>query len=602
MRINRRGSRHEVLFLTLGLAVFSAAAQNGPSLAIHLQRNVAVAMRDGTVLRADVYAPLAPGRFPVLLERTPYNKDEEAEAAIRAAEHGYIVVIEDVRGRYESAGEWYPFAHESSDGFDTVEWAAALPGADGRVGMFGSSYVGATQLLAAISKPPHLAGICPSDTASDYHDGWIYEGGAFQQWFSESWTTLLAQNSASRRVKDASTALELKDVLPLNRYPLFSMQKMANHDALTRELAPYFLDWLEHPDNDEYWQRWSIRAHYSDIQVPALTITAWYDIFQGGALQNYLGLRANAGSENARSRQRLIIGIGGHAGAGEKVGDVDFGPGAGLDDDDMARVLDWYDFLFHGAQNEFAAEKPVHFFLMGINRWRDADNWPPSGAISVKFYLRSKGQANSANGNGQLSREMPETEAADTYIYDPANPVPTTGGPLCCIADQLKPGPRDQRGVEARADVLVYSTPPLDRDLEVTGPVSVDVFAISSNVDTDFTAKLVDVAPDGTAINLSDGIIRARYRQSESRPSPIDPGRCYRYHIDLSSTANVFLKGHRVRLEISSSNFPRFDRNPNTGSSSASSSQFTVAHNRILHDGQHPSALNLTVIPNPNQD
>jgi putative CocE/NonD family hydrolase len=531
-----------------------------------------------------------------LLQRTPYDKNGGAEFGRRAAQRGYLVVIQDVRGRYTSEGEWYPFKHETEDGFGTVEWAAALPHSNGKVGMFGGSYVGATQMLAAIGHPPHLAGICPIVTASNYHENWTYQGGAFEQWFNESWTTGLAQDTVLRAIKKSTNAMIGSAVLPLNQYPVFNIDRTADGAGLTQAMAPYFLDWLDHPDYDSYWKPWSIEEQYASIQVPALTVAAWYDIFQGGSLRNYAGVKAHGGTDAARNGQKLLITIGGHSGGGRKIGAIDFGPAA-AEYDENALTLEWYDYLLQGKQNEFATEKPVKIFVMGDNKWRSEGSWPLERAQSTRYYLHSSGEANSAAGDGALSTASARKEAADHYVYDPANPVPTLGGPLCCDPNHLSPGPRDQQQVETRPDVLVYSTPPLEADLEVTGPVTLDLYASSSAVDTDFTGKLVDVGPDGTAINLTEGILRARYRESTSAATPLVPGKVYHYTIDLWATSNVFLKGHRIRVEVSSSNFPRFDRNLNTGKSAAADATFVKAANTVLHDSNHPSALVLPVVP-----
>ena len=565
------------------------------------ERNVPMKTRDGVTLHADVYRPAGEGTFPVLLQRTPYNKDNAADFGRKAVARGFMVVVQDVRGRYTSEGDWYTFKHEMEDGYDTVEWAAALPHANGKVGMFGGSYVGATQMLAAIGHPPHLAGICPVVTASNYHENWTYQGGALEQWFDESWTSGLAQDTLDRAIRKDSNAVVGDRVLPLTQFPVFNLQPIASGAQLTRELAPYFLDWLAHPTYDGYWKQWSIEESYDKIQVPALTIAAWYDIFQGGSLKNYLGLRDHAGSETARSTQRLLVIIGGHSGFGRKIGDVDFGDDAAFDEN--AATLDWYDYLFLGKQNQFAdATKPVRIFVMGQNEWRNEAAWPLARAKATSYYLGSAGKANGAAGDGALvtakpAQTKPTENKADTFVYDPANPVPTVGGPLCCDPMHLAPGPRDQKDVEARPDVLVYSTPPLDADLEVTGPVTLDLFAKSSAVDTDFTAKLVDVWPNGFAQNLTEGILRASFRESTyGEPKPINPGQIYEYKIDVWSTSNVFLKGHRIRLEVSSSNFPRFDRNLNNGKRAADSSDFVKATNTVLHDAEHPSALVLPVV------
>jgi hypothetical protein len=585
------------------LCLFAFAVSLLPSLSalgqsaseVSVERGVAMKTRDGVTLYADIYRPAGEGPFPVLLQRTPYDKNNASVFAHQAVARGFMVVVQDVRGRYTSEGEWYPFKHETDDGYDTVEWAAALPHSNGKVGMFGSSYVGATQMLTAIGHPPHLAGICPVVTASNYHENWTYQGGAFEQWFDESWTSGLAQDTANRAIRQSTNALLGSNALPLKQYPVFNIQTGANGAVLTRVLAPYFLDWLDHPAYDSYWKQWSIEENFASIQVPALTIAAWYDLFQGGSLRNYLGIKAHGGSEAARNGQRLLIAIGGHSGWDRTVGTVDFGPDAVFDEN--AVTLAWYEYLLQGKQNEFATEKPVKIFVMGENKWRYEDDWPLQRAQETSYFLHSAGKANSASGDGSISVAPATREAPDSFVYDPANPVPTVGGPLCCDSVHLAPGPRDQKEVESRADVLIYSTPPLDHDTEVTGLVTLDLFAQSSAADTDFTAKLIDVGPDGFAQNLTEGILRARYRESTSEAKPIVPGKIYEYKIDMWSTSNVFLKGHRIRVEVSSSNFPRFDRNLNTGTSAAEDATFVKATNTVLHDREHPSALVLPVVP-----
>jgi putative CocE/NonD family hydrolase len=566
---------------------------------IHYERNVAVKMRDGVTLRADIYRPKVDGKFPILLQRTPYNKDSGFQFGMQAAARGYVVIFEDVRGRYASEGEWYTFKNEPSDGYDTVEWAAALPYSDGRVGMFGGSYVGATQMLAAIAHPPHLAGICPVVTASNYHENWTYTGGAFAQWFNQDWTSGLAQNTYERLVGHQNDPVGGLWALPLTDYPILNLGKRPDLGS-NASVAPYYLDWLAHPSYDDYWKSISIEEHFSDITVPALHVAAWYDLFLGGSLKNFVGIRDHGGSEAARKGQQLVVVIGGHAGQMPKVGDVDFGPNAKEPEDEWE--LQWYDYLFKGVKNQFASGRAVKLFLMGANEWRDEDDWPLPQAKSTKYFLHSAGKANSLRGQGSLSTAAPGKEGSDQFSYDPANPVPTVGGPLCCESQRWPAGPRDQRSVEARDDVLVYSTPPMTEDLEVTGPVSLELFAKSSGVDTDFTAKLVDVWPTGFAQNLTEGIVRARYRDSREKPDLINPGQVYKFTIDMWATANVFKKGHVLRLEVSSSNFPRFDRNLNNGAtryvkSSDAGASFVTATNVVLHDGEHPSALVLPVVP-----
>jgi uncharacterized protein len=580
-----------VVVLSITAAALPSAGADREHYDVVVERGVPAKMRDGVTLRADIYRPKAEGKFPVLLQRTPYDKRYGVEFGYRAAALGYVVIIQDVRGRYTSEGEWYPFKHESRDGYDTVEWAANLPYSDGKVGMFGGSYVGATQMLTAIAAPPHLAGIFPVVTASNYHENWTYQGGAFEQWFNESWTSGLAQDTLSRRVAGNSNARQWVLGLPLTSYPLLD----SGGDANSKELAPYFLDWLKHPDYDDYWKQWSIEENFAKIQVPVYSVGAWYDIFLGGTLRNYLGIKTHGGSEAARNGQRLLVVIGGHSGGGRKIGDVDFGPQADTDGDDT--MLRWYDHILKGIDNGIEKEKPVKIFVLGEDTWRELDQWPPADARETRYYLHSSGKANGLEGDGTLSTVEPRSETSDRFVYDPEDPAPTIGGPLCCDAQHLAPGPRDQRAVEARSDVLVFSTPPFNSDFEVTGPVSVELYASSSAVDTDFTGKLVDVWPNGFAQNLTEGILRARFRDSMEKPELMNPGEVYKLTLDLWATSNVFKPGHRLRLEISSSNFPRFDRNLNTGESAATSTHFVKARNAVFHDREHPSALVLLVEP-----
>jgi putative CocE/NonD family hydrolase len=580
--------RHKSLFLVAALLLAATAALAAERYEVTIERGVAVKMRDGITLRADIYRPQAEGKFPVLLQRTPYDKRGAVDFGLKAAARGYVVIVQDVRGRYTSEGEWYTFKHESADGYDTIEWATALPYANGKVGMFGGSYVGATQMLAAIASPPHLAGIFPVVTASNYHENWTYQGGAFEQWFNESWTSGLAQDTHDRFVRENSNALQWVRTLPLAKYPLLDL-------GATDGLAPYFTDWLAHPSYDDYWKLWSIEEHFDKILVPVYHVAAWYDIFQGGTLRNYLGIKAHGGSEAARRGQRLLVIIGGHAGGGRKIGEVDFGPEAEFDLDEI--MLRWYDHLLKGIANGVENEKPVKIFVMGSNQWREEDDWPLARAGETRYFLHSAGKANTLSGDGVLGTTAPQAEPPDHFVYDPENPVPTIGGPLCCDSAHLAPGPRDQRPAEARDDVLVFTTPAFKEDFEVTGPVSVDLYASSSAVDTDFTAKLVDVWPNGFAQNLTDGILRARYRNSPEKAEFMNPGEAYKFTLDLWATSNVFRAGHKLRLEVSSSNFPRFDRNLNTGEDPDHATRMVEATNTVYHDRAHPSALILPVVP-----
>jgi hypothetical protein len=579
----------------LALFFAAAASQLAPvsfadtvKYEVTVERGVAAKMRDGVTLRADIYRPKADGKFPVLLVRTPYDKTGIINFGLRAAARGYVVIAQDVRGRFTSEGEWYPFKNESLDGYDTVEWAAALPYSNGKVGMFGGSYVGATQYLAAIAKPPHLAGICPTVTASNYHDGWTYQGGAFEQWFNESWTSGLALDTMRRRADKGMDALGGSKVLPLISYPVLEAPSATG-------IAPYFTDWLAHPNYDNYWKQISIEDRYADIQVPVLGIGAWYDIFLGGTLRNYVRLKTEGGTETARRGQRLEVTVGGHAGGGRKIGAVDFGEKLQRDGDEA--MLRWYDWLLKGEDNGVDKEKPVKIFVMGRNEWREEDDWPLARAKNTRYYLHSAGAANGLSGNGTLNTTAPAEEKADQYVYDPSDAVATIGGPLCCQALPTGIGPQDQRPAEERKDVLVFTTPAFAKDTEVTGPVSLDLYVSTSAVDTDFTGKLVDVSPDGFAQNLTEGILRMRYRNSQEKPELANPGETYHITLDLWATSNVFFAGHKLRLEVSSSNFPRFDRNMNTGEEQARATRMNKATNVVYHDKAHPSALIVPVVP-----
>ena len=588
----RLAGRSVLVFVAslLSLALVAPAVMAAENYEITVIRNVEAKMRDGVTLRADVYRPKAEGRYPVLLVRTPYDKQWISDLGYRGAARGYLVIAQDVRGRFESEGEWYPFRYESEDGYDTVEWAAALPYANGKVGMFGGSYVGATQFLAAIAHPPHLAGICPGVTASNYHDGWTYQGGAFEQWFNESWTTGLAINTMRRRAEQKADALGGTKVLPLISYPVLEPPSAEG-------LAPYFKDWLAHPNFDEYWKQLSIEDHYAQIEVPVLSFAAWYDIFLGGSLKNYVRLKTEGGTEAARKGQRLVVTVGGHAGQSSsgKVGAVEFGNKLPADADEA--MLRWYDWLLKGETNGVEKEKPVKIFVMGKNEWREEEDWPLARAKKTKYYLHSAGAANGMAGSGSLSTVAPAEEKPDQYVYDPGDAVPTIGGPLCCDVLPTGIGPEDQRLAEARGDVLVFTTPALAKDTEVTGPVSLDLYVSSSAVDTDFTGMLVDVWPNGFAQNLTSGILRLRYRNSQEKPELANPGETYHIAVDLWATSNVFLAGHKLRLEISSSNFPRFDRNLNTGEDQARGTRMVKATNVIYHDKLRPSALVVPILP-----
>jgi putative CocE/NonD family hydrolase len=450
-------------------------------------------------------------------------------------------------------------------------------------------------MLAAIAHPPHLAGICPVVTGSNYYENWTYQGGAFEQWFSESWSSGLARDTFNRANKKRVDPLSGAPTLPLADYPIFGLQQLPSQATTTTAFAPYFLDWLDHPSYDDYWKAVSIEDHFSNITVPALHVAAWYDIFLGGSLRNYQGIKSHGGSAEARSGQRLLVVVGGHAGWGPKIGALDFGKDSTFDEDET--TIQWYDYLFKGARNEFSIGKPVSIFVLGANKLRREDEWPLARAKSARYFLRSTGAANGHTSSGSLSVIAPAAEKPDQYIYDPSDPVPTIGGPLCCGALRTGIGPQDQRPAEARSDVLIYTTPAFSKETEITGPISLDLYVSSSAVDTDFTGMLVDVWPNGFAQNLTSGILRLRYRKSKENPELAKPGEIYHISLDLLATSNVFLAGHKLRLEVSSSNFPRFDRNMNTGEEQAHATRMVKATNVVYHDKARPSALVVPVVP-----
>jgi uncharacterized protein len=602
-------ARHLSFSVVLGaasLCVWSGAthAQLAQACEVEKQVDVPAEMRDGTVLFSDVYRPTGSGSYPVLLMRLPYDKSE-AQTYVYAepefyASHCYIVVIQDVRGQYTSEGTFYAFRDEMQDGYDTVEWAAQLAGSNGEVGMYGFSYVGATQWLAATQKPPHLVAISPAMTSSDYYDGWAYQGGAFSLAFNESWPLGTIAKTGSLRLGDQAIIDRMTaanedlgkayDYLPVSQFPWLSPD--------SKEAAPYFYDWVEHDTWDSYWKQWSLRTRYQDIQVPALNFEGWYDVFLLGGIENFVNMRKKGGSETARNGQQLVVGPWMHLPWDRKAGDFDFGQEA--DNPIDALQIRWFDHWLKGQDNGLDEDPAVRVFVMGANTWRTADDWPIPGTEFTKYYLHSGGAANSRFGNGTLNTDEPsETEPTDRYVYDPANPVPSAGGHSCCTPDVAPVGPADQAEIEERADVLVYSTPPLEEAVEVTGPIQLTLYAASSAVDTDFTAKLVDVHPDGRAVNLNNGIIRASYRDSLENPEPIEPGKIYEYAIEIWPTSNLFEAGHRIRLEISSSNFPHYARNLNTGAEFGATSEVATAQQTVHHDAQYPSHVVLPIMPEP---
>ncbi|MBB4914113.1 CocE/NonD family hydrolase [Streptosporangium saharense] len=567
---------------------------------LSVDRMVAIPMRDGTVLRADIYRPVGQ-RCPALIFRTPYDRTGlgmYGTLALRAASSGFAVVMQDTRGRGASGGRFTPFVFEREDGYDSIDWVASQSWCDGNVGMFGGSYDGVTQWQAAMSGHPALKAIAPNVTASSYHHGWVYRGGAFQLSFSLGWTLSLAAHNAAR---DASVSNEVRGALtdalddlqdtvltlPLDKHPYLD------------GVAPYYREWLEHPTYDEFWERLDVSRAYPEISVAAFNMGGWYDTFLGGTLANFAGMRAE-GPEAARDRQRLLVGPWPHEGlfSGNPVGSWNFGArstGGALDVD--GQQIRWFDRWLRDGGDSAGEEPPVLLYAMGASQWRVADSWPLPGTDYQDWYLHSGGRANTLNGDGVLSRDRPgDGQPPDSYVYNPRNPVPTLGGSLCCSPVHTKGGVYDQRPIEAREDVLVYTSEPLSEPLDVTGPISVVLHASTSALDTDWTAKLVDVGPCGYARNVSDGIVRASHREPKAGLQPVVPGEVVEYHLDLGATSNVFQPGHRIRIEVSSSNFPHFDRNPNTGELPGRSTEMISALQNIHHAGAHLSRVVLPVV------
>ena len=599
--------------VTLASTLACASAPQLPSGAgpcpVTKTANVAVPMRDGTVLRADVYRPASAQPVPVILMRTQYGKQAAQVEPSRYqrpdwfASYCYLVVVQDIRGQGASAGTFSEFTNDRNDGYDSVEWAAKLAGSSGKVGMYGSSYVGATQWLAAETAPPHLTTIVPANTSSDYYDGWTYENGAFRLNFIEPWAMDTIALSAAANRGDTGVVQQLtqdsRDIAGWLRYtPYRSFPPLHPGDGV---VAPYFYDWISHRTDGPYWQQWAPQQYYANITIPILHIEGWYDAFLTGGIRNFTGMVNSAGSPFARTHQRIVIGPWDHIGWGrpsspmapilKQIGPVGNSPVNEL-------MLAWWDHFLKGVDNGVSGGPTVNYFEMGANVWKTATAWPLPGTRWTNYYLSSDGHASALMGDGQLVTAEPSSgQQPDRYDYDPRNPVPSVGGHSCCAALAGSQGPYDQHAVEQRPDVLVYSTPPLATDTEVTGPVSVTLYASSSAPDTDWTAKLIDVHPDGTAANLNNGIQRASFRESSSAPTPIEPGKVYRYTITVWPTSNLFRAGHRIRLEISSSDFPQFDPNPNTGSWLGESTTTQIAHQTVLHEAEHPSVLVLPVIP-----
>jgi putative CocE/NonD family hydrolase len=567
---------------------------------IKIQANVAVPMRDGTLLRADIYRPDTDQPAETLVVRLPYDKSQAGLATlldpIRFAGNGYAVVVQDCRGCFTSDGDFYPWRDDATDGYDTIEWAAAQHWSNKKVGMYSGSYLGSVQWMAARERPPHLLAIAPMVAPTSLRN-LFYRNGVFQLKSAQLWSLMMLGAHALRHHPPAELPGLMQEILdamdnmgrqagylPLKAWPLGKKSKFLG----------FYFDFLEHPTNDEYWRQLEF-AGYEKTRVPAYIWAGWYDaVTESGALSSYIEMKTRGGAEHARKNVKLIVGPWAHDPEfKQKVGEIDFGiRSSGGAADPNGALLRWFDYWLKGKENGIMDEPPVRLFIMGDNVWRNENEWPLARTQYTNYYLHSGGKANGSGGDGLLSPELAANEPPDTFDYDPLNPVPSLGGRLLGEAGAL-----DQGEIERRKDVLVYSTQPLVSDVEVTGLLTMKLHAQSSAPDTDFTAKLVDVWPNGKAFIVADGIVRARYRNSDKTPSFIEPDKSYEYTIDLVATSNVFKAGHRIRLEVSSSNFPKYDRNPNTGHAIGVDAETQVATQKIFHDSKRPSHVVLPVIP-----
>jgi putative CocE/NonD family hydrolase len=588
-----------------------------------VEKNVRVPMRDGMQLAADLYLPacngqVASGRFPAIMERTPYDKEGKVQEGRYFARRGYAVVMQDVRGRFQSEGVWYPFAKEAPDGYDSVGWVAAQPWCDGNVGTIGGSYCGSDQSALATLNPPHLKAMVVAVGTSNYHTSSMRQNGALELRFMvyAFWMAITSREAIADPALKA--ALE-EDSARIGEWLTRTPYKKGS--AALRLLPSYeqwVLDILTETDYNDYWKQrgYAIDQYYEEhADVPTIYLGGWYDSYARGTPANYIAL-----SRMKRSPQYLIMGPWTHGGwAASYAGDVEFGPDAAMDDYNGYR-LRWFDRWLKQIDNGVDREQPVRLFVMGGGDsrkdrngrlshggiWRDALDWPLPGTRYENYYLHA---------DGTLAPSLPPPSEPSSYTFDPRDPVPTIGGGISAANAVMPAGAYDQRGnsrfygcrdslpLSARSDVLVFQTPELATDVEVTGPLTVKLWISSSARDTDFTAKLIDVHPpngdypNGFAQNISDSIQRARYRNSREKAELLEPGEIYELEIVLYPTSNVFGRGHRIRLDISSSNFPRFDINPNTGGPLGRDRRVVVAENTVYHDPDHPSHLVLPIIP-----
>jgi len=560
---------------------------------ILLDNRVPIRMRDSVTLYADVYRPVGEGRYPVLVSGTPYSTERfptAYDAAVYFAQRGYVYVFQDIRGRHESEGIWEPFVNDAKDGYDTVEWAARQPWSNGKVAMQGGSYLGQNQWRTAQTAPSSLVTIFPMVASTSIYHDWITLNGGWRLSFNFGWGPV-RQESRIMQNPGPHTIAGLRAIhydqvqwhLPLN-----TMQKLVGRHA------KFYDDWLANPDYNAYWKPLNAEEMFDKIAIPVHTLGGWFDIFSQGTLRGYVGMSQKGATDKARRMSHLVIGPWGH-GPSQKTGALDFGPAANVDA--LTVQLRWYDYWLKGIDNGLAPEPPVKLFVMGRNEWVYEREYPLARTQYRPFYFTSGGNANSDRGDGRLTWTKPALQQAqDRFRYDPDDPVPSLGGNNCC-GTPTPAGPQDQRPIEGTRDILIYTSDFLQEEIEATGPVKVVLYASSDAVDTDFVAKLVDVYPDGSSYNMAEGLLRARYRESLSKPRPLTPGQVYRLEIDLVGTSVAFQKGHRIRVHVTSSHFPQFDRNPNTGATFGTTDRVRVAQQTVYHDAERPSHIVLPVIP-----
>ena len=576
--------------LVLGCGPDESASNDTASMDV--ERNVAIPMRDGVVLRANVWKPTGGGPFPVLVYRTPYGKDATEEwydTHIRAVERGYAVVLQDVRGRYESDGEFDPYRNEGRDGYDTIEWAAAQPWSNGSVGTFGLSYPGAVQWLAALEDPPHLKAMVPAMTFSTPRN-FFYSGGVFDaSWIPWVHNSIAPDTRRKKKLRGAKTAEEANADWEANGSEMRTRLPLDSLDEL-REAAPFYFEWLEHPPDDPWWDWTEIRGHYDQVSAAVLNLSGWYDEAYGpeGAATNFNGLIDSRKNESD-TRTALVLGPwihGVNSTEQRTTGDLDFGPTAAIDYDEL--VLGWMDHYLKGLDNGVDSEPPVRIFVMGENRWRTEDHWPPSGSESMTLYLSASGSALTV---GSLSSSPPLSESAASRLdSDPAKPVTD---PYVVF------GPHDYRELAGTEGVAVFDSEPLEQDLEVSGPITAEIYLSCDCPDTDLWVRLLDVAPDGSAFNLmSPGldVLRASYRDLDRGRQLLESDTVYRLELPNLMTSNLFREGHRIRVQISTAFAPHFSRNLHSGELETNSKDLRSAVVSIHHDARYPSRITLPVV------